>query len=142
MLAAEILSYPISFPSRPVQPKTCYPAPWHCSASSLCSLLRFLLGLRLNCGRSPSVTRLAALSLTLSTLSANVPSPVSTVHADLFHSQLAAPGDTVEFTYNPKNHSVTQTTFEYPCVHKPFGFDSFLYVPSLSGAFPRHLDMC
>ncbi|KAI0257577.1 Cupredoxin, partial [Lactifluus subvellereus] len=36
----------------------------------------------------------------------------------------AATGDTVVFTFNPKNHSVTQSTFANPCTRNPDGFDS------------------
>lgn len=42
----------------------------------------------------------------------------------------AAPGDSVVFHFNPKNHSVTQTTFADPCGVKPGGVNSgFMPVP-------------
>ncbi|KAH9970874.1 hypothetical protein BGW80DRAFT_1253702 [Lactifluus volemus] len=36
----------------------------------------------------------------------------------------ASPGDRVEFTFNPKNHSVTQSSFANPCTHLNNGFDA------------------
>ncbi|KAJ7211089.1 hypothetical protein C8J57DRAFT_1097770 [Mycena rebaudengoi] len=54
----------------------------------------------------------------------------------------AAVGDTVTFEFHPKNHTVTQSSFEKPCVpfeennglSTRFGFKSGLYVaPSLPG---------
>ncbi|KAK7034074.1 hypothetical protein VNI00_012505 [Paramarasmius palmivorus] len=36
----------------------------------------------------------------------------------------AAVGDTVTFTFNPKNHTVTQSTFDEPCKLNPEGFNS------------------
>ncbi|KAI9460898.1 hypothetical protein BJY52DRAFT_1185730 [Lactarius psammicola] len=36
----------------------------------------------------------------------------------------ASVGDTVQFTFNPKNHSVTQSTFASPCAPISGGFDS------------------
>jgi plastocyanin len=36
----------------------------------------------------------------------------------------AQPGDQVVFHFNPKNHTVTQSSFANPCGQKPGGFDS------------------
>jgi len=36
----------------------------------------------------------------------------------------AQPGDQVVFNFNPKNHTVTQSSFANPCALKPGGFDS------------------
>ncbi|EEB92405.1 hypothetical protein MPER_09091, partial [Moniliophthora perniciosa FA553] len=36
----------------------------------------------------------------------------------------AAIGDTVTFTFNPKNHTVTQSTFDQPCNLNPEGFST------------------
>ncbi|KAK2461812.1 hypothetical protein APHAL10511_006275 [Amanita phalloides] len=36
----------------------------------------------------------------------------------------AQPGDQVVFHFNPKNHTVTQSSFANPCSQKPGGFDS------------------
>ncbi|KAI9445221.1 hypothetical protein H4582DRAFT_1914076 [Lactarius indigo] len=36
----------------------------------------------------------------------------------------ASVGDTVQFTFNPKNHTVTQSTFANPCAPLSAGFDS------------------
>ncbi|KAH9082097.1 hypothetical protein EDB83DRAFT_2336437 [Lactarius deliciosus] len=36
----------------------------------------------------------------------------------------ASVGDTVQFTFNPKNHTVTQSTFASPCAPLSGGFDS------------------
>lgn len=38
----------------------------------------------------------------------------------------ASIGDTVTFVFNPKNHTVTQSSFEEPCVALAGGFDSGL----------------
>ena len=43
--------------------------------------------------------------------------------------QTAAVGDIVEFTFHPKNHSVTQSSFAEPCTPLPGGFDTGLCVP-------------
>ncbi|TFK63702.1 hypothetical protein BDN72DRAFT_847335 [Pluteus cervinus] len=37
---------------------------------------------------------------------------------------VAAPGDVVNFTFNPKNHTVTQSAFNTPCVPLPGGISS------------------
>ncbi|KAH9982447.1 hypothetical protein BGW80DRAFT_1555574 [Lactifluus volemus] len=36
----------------------------------------------------------------------------------------ASPGDVVNFIFKPKNHTVTQSSFENPCTHKDQGFES------------------
>jgi len=36
----------------------------------------------------------------------------------------AQPGDQVVFHFNPKNHTVTQSSFANPCAQKPGGFNS------------------
>jgi plastocyanin len=42
----------------------------------------------------------------------------------------AAVGDQVVFHFNPKNHSVTQSSFASPCAPMPYGIDSgFKFVP-------------
>ncbi|KAI0250457.1 hypothetical protein BJV78DRAFT_561372 [Lactifluus subvellereus] len=50
----------------------------------------------------------------------------------------AATGDIVVFTFNPKNHTVTQSTFNSPCTHKTYGFDSLFYPVGLgtTSGFP------
>ncbi|PFH48445.1 hypothetical protein AMATHDRAFT_149885 [Amanita thiersii Skay4041] len=40
----------------------------------------------------------------------------------------AQTGNVINFVFHPKNHTVTQTTFNDPCVFKPDGFNSG-YVP-------------
>lgn len=51
---------------------------------------------------------------------------------------VAAPGDLVRFTFRSKNHTVSQSTFEAPCVRAPGGFDTgFIPVdPALTDGFP------
>ena len=44
----------------------------------------------------------------------------------------AAPGDTVEFHYYPKNHSVVQSSFDAPCKPLAGGFNSG-FVPTAEG---------
>jgi len=44
------------------------------------------------------------------------------------YSQTAQPGDTVFFTFQQKNHTVTQSTFDGPCQPITDGFDSGLSV--------------
>ena len=53
-------------------------------------------------------------------------------------SQYAAVGDQVTFHFNPKNHTVTQSTFEDPCRRLENGFDSgFQFVAAdFTGEFP------
>ena len=46
--------------------------------------------------------------------------------------QTAAVGDTVEFTFHPQNHSVTQSSFAEPCTPLPGGFDTGLCVNNFS----------
>ena len=46
--------------------------------------------------------------------------------------QTAAVGDIVEFTFHPKNHSVTQSSFAEPCTPLPGGFDTGLCVTNFS----------
>jgi len=48
-------------------------------------------------------------------------------------SVTAAEGDTVQFIFNPKNHTVTQSTFTAPCQPKPDGIDSG-YMPVSAGS--------
>jgi len=51
----------------------------------------------------------------------------------------AQPGDTVFFTFQQKNHTVTQSTFGSPCQRTAAGFDSgFIPVPAdnVNGPFP------
>jgi len=45
--------------------------------------------------------------------------------------QNAAVGDTISFTFYPKNHTVTQSSFEAPCTPFPGGTDTGLCVLSL-----------
>ena len=61
--------------------------------------------------------------------------------------QTAEVGDIVEFTFHPKNHSVTQSSFPAPCTPLEGGFDTGLCVPRLltphvfflfSDASPHH----
>ncbi|TFY81130.1 hypothetical protein EWM64_g2885 [Hericium alpestre] len=52
----------------------------------------------------------------------------------------AAPGDTVIFNFQQKNHTATQSTFANPCQQAPGGFDSgFVPVPDTNtqGPFPQ-----
>jgi hypothetical protein len=44
--------------------------------------------------------------------------------------QSAAVGDTVSFTFHPKNHTVTQSSFDAPCTPLPGGIDTGLCVLS------------
>ena len=46
--------------------------------------------------------------------------------------QNAYVGDIVEFTFHPKNHSVTQSSFNAPCTPLKGGFDTGLCVPEFS----------
>ncbi|KAF8901362.1 Cupredoxin [Gymnopilus junonius] len=48
---------------------------------------------------------------------------------------LANPGDTINFVFNPKNHTVTQSSFDTPCVALPGGVDSG-FVPVPAGTNP------
>ncbi len=45
--------------------------------------------------------------------------------------QAASAGDQVVFHFNPKNHSVTQSSFASPCGFKSGGINSGLYVDFL-----------
>ncbi|KAF6763276.1 Cupredoxin [Ephemerocybe angulata] len=47
----------------------------------------------------------------------------------------AAPGDVVRFSFNPKNHTVTQSAFDPPCVPLPGGVDTG-FVPVAPGTNP------
>ena len=51
--------------------------------------------------------------------------------ADMFLVQSAAPGDTVSFKFHPKNHTVTQSSFDAPCTPLYGGTDTGLCVSSL-----------
>lgn len=46
----------------------------------------------------------------------------------------ASVGDTVTFTFNPKNHTVTQSTFAAPCQPMAGGIDSNFQFVNLSAA--------
>ena len=46
--------------------------------------------------------------------------------------QNAYVGDVVVFTFHPKNHSVTQSSFNAPCTPLEGGFDAGLCVPKFS----------
>ena len=48
-------------------------------------------------------------------------------------SQSAQPGDQVVFHFNPKNHTVTQSSFADPCGPKSGGISSGLYVTLYPG---------
>ncbi|KAI9460901.1 hypothetical protein BJY52DRAFT_1222504 [Lactarius psammicola] len=50
---------------------------------------------------------------------------------------VASPGDTVKFIFNPKNHSVTQSTFKAPCTSRPGGFDSGFNPVAIGTTFDR-----
>ena len=50
--------------------------------------------------------------------------------ADIFLFQSAAPGDTVSFKFHPKNHTVTQSSFDAPCTPLYGGVDTGLCVLS------------
>jgi hypothetical protein len=52
-----------------------------------------------------------------------------TVSLSLF--QTAYVGDVVEFTFHPKNHSVTQSSFAAPCTPLQGGFDAGLCILSI-----------
>jgi hypothetical protein len=45
--------------------------------------------------------------------------------------QSASPGDTVSFKFHPKNHTVTQSSFEAPCTPLYGGIDTGLCVSSI-----------
>ncbi|KAG6917641.1 hypothetical protein DXG01_001748 [Tephrocybe rancida] len=50
----------------------------------------------------------------------------------------AAPGDIVNFVFHPKNHTVTQSSFDQPCVPLAGGFDSgFKPVAAEGGGLPN-----
>ncbi|KAJ7649560.1 Cupredoxin [Mycena polygramma] len=50
---------------------------------------------------------------------------------------MAEAGDTVTFTFNPKNHTVTQSSFDAPCVPLVGGASSgFQFVSNVSGLLP------
>ena len=51
-------------------------------------------------------------------------------------SQTAAYGDQVVFHFNPKNHTVTQSTFASPCTRMSDGFSSGLFVTCPSAIVP------
>ena len=51
--------------------------------------------------------------------------------ADMFLVQSATPGDTVSFKFHPKNHTVTQSSFDAPCTPLYGGTDTGLYVLSI-----------
>jgi len=51
--------------------------------------------------------------------------------ADIFLVQSAAPGDTVSFKFHPKNHTVTQSSFDAPCTPLYGGTDTGLCVLSI-----------
>ncbi|KAJ7058536.1 hypothetical protein C8F01DRAFT_292951 [Mycena amicta] len=52
-------------------------------------------------------------------------------------SVTAAAGDIVRFTFNPKNHTVTQSSFDEPCVPLVGGASSgFQFVSNVSGLLP------
>ncbi|KAK1233142.1 hypothetical protein PQX77_003677 [Marasmius sp. AFHP31] len=42
-------------------------------------------------------------------------------HPEYVHAKV---GDTVTFVFHPKNHTVTQSSFEQPCLKAPHGFDT------------------
>ena len=48
--------------------------------------------------------------------------------ADTLLFQTAVPGDTVSFTFHPKNHTVTQSSFDAPCTPLYGGTDTGLCV--------------
>ena len=49
----------------------------------------------------------------------------------MFLVQSATPGDTVSFKFHPKNHTVTQSSFDAPCTPLYGGTDTGLCVLSL-----------
>ncbi|KAH9980876.1 Cupredoxin [Lactifluus volemus] len=83
--------------------------------------------------------RFALASVALATLATTVSGAVHQVAVGgtglAFNpSQLtAAVGDTVQFVFGPKNHSVTQSTFAAPCTFMAGGADSG-FMPSVAGA--------
>ncbi|KAN0108992.1 putative plastocyanin-like domain protein [Russula decolorans] len=50
----------------------------------------------------------------------------------------AAVGDTVSFTFHPKNHTVTQSSFDAPCTPLPGGIDTG-FVPVTPGTYDDDL---
>ncbi|KAJ7671890.1 hypothetical protein B0H17DRAFT_1183561 [Mycena rosella] len=53
-------------------------------------------------------------------------------------SVTASAGDIIEFVFNPKNHTVTQSSFDAPCVALPGGGTSgFQFVSNASALLPR-----
>lgn len=49
----------------------------------------------------------------------------------MFVVQYAEPGDTVAFKFYPKNHTVTQSTFDAPCSPLYGGINTGLCVSSI-----------
>ncbi|KAF8271415.1 hypothetical protein EI94DRAFT_1720546 [Lactarius quietus] len=45
-------------------------------------------------------------------------------------------GDKVVYTFNPKNHTVTQSSFQQPCTHLDGGFDSGFNPTAPNNAYP------
>jgi hypothetical protein len=62
------------------------------------------------------------------TLSGNQSAIVLIVALTVSLFQTAAQGDIVVFTFFPKNHTVTQSSFAQPCTPLDGGFDTGLYV--------------
>ncbi|KAG8876031.1 hypothetical protein FRB98_007503 [Tulasnella sp. 332] len=55
------------------------------------------------------------------------------------NSITANPGDTVQFQFQVKNHTLTQSTFAAPCAEKAGGFDSgFMPVAATDTTFPTY----
>ena len=52
---------------------------------------------------------------------------------------LSQPGELIAFTFNIKNHTVTQSTFEEPCKPLQYGTDTNLYVLSSIQHFSLHV---
>jgi len=83
--------------------------------------------------------RFALASATLATLAtavlaANIQVQVGSGALDFSPSSItAAQGDTIEFIFFPKNHTVTQSTFAAPCLPMSGGIDSG-YMPVAAGA--------
>jgi plastocyanin len=88
--------------------------------------------------------RFALASSTLATLvtavlAANIQVQVGGPNGLNYNPQsvTAAQGDTIEFVFMPKNHTVTQSTFAAPCQPMSNGIDSgFMPVPANSTQVP------
>ncbi|KAF7290339.1 hypothetical protein HMN09_01291900 [Mycena chlorophos] len=84
-----------------------------------------------------AVASLAILPVALAQSTIDVQVGPSGTLAYVPPSVTAAAGDIIRFTFNPKNHTVTQSSFNEPCVPLPGGASSgFQPVSNVSGLLP------